>query len=900
MIFKKSNQVLLSIFIFILFSNNFVKAETELCSAPKFDNNNLSQHTHLRVINQDTLLYQNFDDTQSIRKLNFNDLFAIYTGNDQNFEFNKNNRIAVKSYTNSNDLIGWITRGDLLCGNQARINPDNGLESRIFIKANVKEFIDKDNKDRLSTITVSQRNDQSSYCRIEKCRELTRFDRYFVYAKKEHKNCKNQKEEQQQEQCYSYLLADKEKLESSDVLVGWVNNNQVFEWNNAYGLRISEALALPTKSNNNPEMTQKKLNSSNSSAEPNYICGYRTKEEALEDNPKNCYIKLHGGWIWYEYPHRMYLKEFSQESNPKIYKVTAPVTTDRTLATETLFNSNLSNLRRLDIMFLIDGTNSMAPSMKDVKKTMESIIDKLPKDIQYRFAFQIYRDKYAQDKEFGDYYPFSQSCDANDDNIKINKQKFVKKLNDAVKVTESDINSDDDHFENLYGGIKKAAKQLRKSCPEHMKILFVLGDAGYSPTAQLDKHKRETIDTNVINQLLTGNSSQDTSYKSDNLGIHTKPIISFFIQTENKKPNSPDYDKAYQKFTEQANYFINQLRESMQSRFEKLGIEYNDNEYILTINSDISKSITQTIKSYARPNLLSEFDSRVRGGEAPVDALKSLIGDPAYGNIPGLYIDQIAASECKTIKDCKTPRKDLVADFYIKESPYVIEDIWMLKNDYEQLTADLNNAMTIIQDTKKGSAKNKLIEVALTKSIETRLRQYGSKLTDDDKNKYTMAEIYREKLNTAMPIDSPLFNLKIGEVKDLDNCVIDKLFDWIYDHKEIMKKLTDFNKALPICGTSTISDEDQVKAGKEAIKHFPPKCGRSDAELAEARNKLLTQCEISSEREYLFKNLINITTPYSVFSFPSDNMSVYHNLGSYQSNEDKTKNSMWIPRGILP
>lgn len=857
---------LILLILIILYGNNIIQAAS-LCSDKKL-NGEYSDSVSLRIINQDTELYKSFDDSQATQALDFDERLSIYNPNTaKSFDYYKNNRLAVRKF-NESDLLGWVNVKDMLCGTNVMINPDNHLESRVLVRTKPLEFIE--DKDRqVATATVSHHYDKPSFCRTKDCRKLQRFKRYFVYAKVATKGCKNN------ETCFNYLLADKSRLEDGNTLVGWVNGDYIFNWNNSYGLRISESLPVSSSTR---------------------VCGYKTLEDAqnakdTKNNKDNdCYIELFGGWEWYERSDRLYLQYFAKEESPKIYKVIAPVTTSRTLtSSEKVLPPTLGNLKRLDIMFLIDGTHSMKTSMEQVKETMEQIINNLPKNIQYRFAFQVYRDKYAKDYEFGDRYPFSQNCDANKDNLEKNKKTFIEKFTKAIQTTESDHNSKDDHYENLFGGLVEAGNQLRKNCREHMKLLFVLGDAGYSNKNQKTLHGRNDVSIEEVLSLLQGHTNFDNT-DDNNSQKNRQPIISFFIQTKNKSPDNDDYKNAYRDFTRQANYIVKALAQSMEVRFKKAGIKQIKSEHLFSLNPDINKEIMETVKNYAQPSLLSDYQSRVDAGESEVEAINALIGDKKYGNVPAILFDQILVSECPDLESCKKSRKDLIAEFFIKESPYIVEDIWMLKDSYQHLLSDIDKLAITVKDVVTMNEKKQAITKSLLGSIEIRL---GRSLEKKEKVEDTIAEIY-QRLGIATPIDSPLFNFTFDEIEKLDNsCIISNILGWIHAYSKLMPILERSENALPVCGIGSIQSKE------EAIRYFPPYCGRSKEEILKEQNKLIEVCKPKEVEKKYFNNLITLKSPYTtIFQLPSRSMSIYHNLGS--DDEDKVKDAMWIPKGMLP
>jgi len=854
---------------FILFiglsciSINTAIAGNNICSDNRFDED-VPSGLVLRIINEGTSVFLDKETSTPQSKLHF--------GKSLSATEVSGNRFYVKD-TNSDTAIGWVDRENLLCTKRSMI-ADNGLEGRVFIKTE-ERVRTGDDIERYQSLEVSQ-SSATMKCANE-CRKLSRFSGFFIYATQAAKDCKTTPTNMP---CVKYLIADKPILDLDDILVGWVSSDDVFLWNNAYGLRLSESFIGEGK-------------------EYKYICGYRTLEEAKQANKKECAIQLTGGWVWYETSTRMLLQDSFNEDEGKFYKVISPMAGERVDLSKST-SIGIGNLKHMDIVFLVDGTKSMLPAMSSVRQVMRDITDKLPKGIQYRFAFQVYRDSYAKDNEFGDGYPFSSSCNANEQTLEKNKKEFISNLDVALDATKNDSAAGDrDHQENIFGGIKRASKALRLNCPEHMKLLFIIGDTGYSPANQRNYYHRTPIAIEYILKLLDGenNSSQKNQDIDDESGKIDKQILAFFLQTENKKPvEDTDYQQAYTDFTKQAEWLVNGLSNRAKERLKTVGIEskLETSDYLYSLNEDnLPERIATTIKQYAKPVAITEFDSRVAAGEAPADVIKSMMGDPRFGNIPGRLVEQIIASKCSNnTESCKAGKIDKIVEFYIKDTPDIVEDIWMRKKDYKILLEDIRKLAKDVSGAKDIEIRRVKLASTLIKGIEKRLGS-GMPLNAVEKGK-TVAEIYRDKLKLAVPIDSPLFNIPLNKFETLPICVIERLSEWIVDYAEIMGLIQTADDRLPLCGTQG------VDKAEEAVRYMPPRCGRTDEQLLLAKEKILQGCSVG--KEYL-RNLVNLELPIETeFKFPSSSMRISHPFGNYNddSSSKKPADIMWVPKNLLP
>ncbi|MBU0477169.1 VWA domain-containing protein [bacterium] len=842
-----------------------------LCTEPRFDEGKLGNTTILRVLNQDAPAYKNPNDTSPSNQLNFGDVLAIYDDN-----FYENERIRVKSFHTGDD-VGWVKREDMLCGNKAR-TAENGLTARIFVRTD--DITYSNDEDRLQGLEVSQRYDGMK-CGDE-CQKLSRFTGYFVFAKKQVSDCQRTEELL----CSKFLIANKLELTGSDVLVGWIGSDNAFEWNNGYGLRGSESLAK----------------------KDGFICGYRTLEEAKKDTKENCYAKMAGGTAWYERENRMLmLDKISDEKGNNIYKVIAPLRKDGFVDISKEKTKAIGDLRRLDIMFVIDGTHSMTPSMDAVKRTMNKLVGGLPTGVQYRYAFQVYRDAYAEDKNLGDYHNLPDSCDINEDTLNEERDKFIKKLEESVKTTTNDTTSprpDKDPEENLFGGMNQAIMHLRGNCPEHTKILFVIGDTGYSGLNQKSYGQPE-LKIEPLVDYLKGEAKLSDSESGNTEQGTTKPIVPFFLQAENKDPGNERYENAYNLFTRQANSFVDAILADVRQRFTKLNIEQKieNQDYVYLINDNmLVDRITETLKQIAKPTLFSEYETRKENGESTDEAIRNMVGDPRYGNTLGVVYDQIILSECSSVSECKEQKVDVIREFYIRESPDLAMDIWMQPDRFAVFVNDMNDVKKTLAEVKNRDDKREAIKTVLTRLFDAKLNYSAAEHWPDS----TIAELYR-KLNIAVPEDSPLFNIKFKDFNELEQCVIENMSHWISSYTVFMKLIADEDRSLPICGTTTgvnIQDETGKDVGKlglktvdDAVSYFPPLCGRSTDELESIRKLIAEECPVGAKMQQL-NNLVTLKTPIGSSFLLPPTMSIKYCSGICE--ENAPPNMMWIPKIMLP
>ena len=345
---------------------------------------------------------------------------------------------------------GWILKQDVLCARTPMV-ADNGPELLFYIRTTTAP--------RETPETIAAYDSSSGG---KKIRELSRFDSYYVMD----------------EQDGRYLLSKQYSSDETNKLVGWVDKDKGFIWPTAFGLRPVETL------------------------ENEVVMAY-AKSDPKYESPIPI---IGGGSHWY----KIGLRIPAQQQQNDFYQVVLPISgtgmcqyqgNKYVVCPQGLKRSveiGSDSLQHVDILFLLDGTQSMQNYIEAAKHAARAIIDQVPKDshfkaLQFRFAFRVYRDQYASKNELDEGLPFGRILgpdgkftsvdDCNQDHAKENVVTFEKTMG-QVKASTDDH---DDFAENLNGGLDKALTDLRISCKQNAKILFVIGDSGYDPVAQRDK-----------------------------------------------------------------------------------------------------------------------------------------------------------------------------------------------------------------------------------------------------------------------------------------------------------------------------------------------------------------------------------------------------------------------------
>ncbi|MBF0446848.1 MAG: hypothetical protein HQL67_01465 [Magnetococcales bacterium] len=576
-------------------------------------------------------------------------------------------KVHALRYKGHQEMTGWMKKKDLLCRDQP-VKGDSGLEMKFFIKTNM---VARGKDQAPPTVQVYQDPEMKDCVGGQgNCREgASRFHMYFVF---------DQNEE-------AYLLADRFRLEEDDTVLGWVSKDDGFLWNNAFSIRPREDLLTPD------------------GQAAGTICTYENLSDAVSRNQTKC-SPVQGGNTWFKSALRIPVLEMVDSKNRHIsptglggtvnqrrfFKVALArpglvgrrVSDDKIaistgLASQIIpgFKSyeSLSSKKNVDIFFLLDATASMEPVFDAVRGTdkkrgvIQEIIEDLKnvqgfKETQFRFGFRVYRDPYA-DKLFpnglgdgvGEGHPLPSSCNLGPLEQGEAYNSFQSAITD-VRVSESDTS--DDYQENLYGGLAQVLEKDIVSCPDHLKILFVIGDNGYKSIVgkRLVKYKNPYNRETLVDLLKSG--------------IKGSNIIPFFIQTPSRAEGVSHpvaYRRAYDQFTEQTKYLLQ----------NSLPPNSFFGEHALRMDEDrMVDRLVSTVEKLGSSELIDEIILDVRGGAALSAVIERLRRERI--DIPGVYWHILKQGACGELGDqCENRVFDTTRIGYVEADDKVIEELWV-------------------------------------------------------------------------------------------------------------------------------------------------------------------------------------------------------------------------------
>ncbi|NFV80083.1 VWA domain-containing protein [Magnetospirillum aberrantis] len=507
-------------------------------------------------------------------------------------------RVGLSALNSNQDSAEWwVNSRDVLCSTTPLAH-DGGLERKFYVRTQPQVIVATQAKRGPSAIYISRRPGAGCGGALAGCAEVQRFDRLFIYA-----------EHQEGSKRY-YLLSRAPKL---GALLGWIDASLGWEWSSSYGIH--------------PKSDQ----------ESAFACIYKHKESAISGGAPSdpgC-IRLYGGrtrWLKDNEPLPV-LETFERDN---VVRIATPVRRQTGVVADA--QGEMRSLATgVDVVFVIDGTKSMLSHFLDIKKkflpefTSEIRSASNFSGLPIRFGAVIYRDKtlggpldrgqtISVDLPAGD-------CKARD------LGAFVKALPDHV--TEDDT---DDYWEDTIGGMTEGLDKLVRDCPDHMKIMIVLGDAGYRPGSR-DVPAAALVDApfprSEFHNLLRNMSRVRDSYV----------FLPVFIQTQRTAASELKcpacYDAAYGHFERDALNILHEYSNSLPKQYRK-----SDSQKVFQLNDGggASKKIVGLIKSFVNPDMIQEWN-RLRGtGMSPVQSTLQVSRE--FPDVPALVLESMQPAAC--------------------------------------------------------------------------------------------------------------------------------------------------------------------------------------------------------------------------------------------------------------
>ncbi|MCP4701483.1 MAG: VWA domain-containing protein [Gammaproteobacteria bacterium] len=671
--------------------------------------------------------------------------------------------------------LGWMRRQDLLCAN-IPLREDSSPELVAYIKTATALRGKKP-----AAVKVYLRP-EGKVCGKGGCTELSRFTGYYVFDRQNNR----------------YLLAGEYKVDDTVNLLGWLEKDKAFIANSGYGVRPREELRYKA----GDKLLNGKIVSPGSGliGEEKPVCAYLSVEDAQKK--RDCRPVL-GGDRWYEIGLRIpVLKRIEKRDAPKLYRVVMPLPGkgvcktkegDLALCPEFLARpadtEAFGQLNRIDVLFLIDGTHSMRKYLAPVKESVNKIIDKMKDDakfkaVQFRFGFRIYRDAYAGEREF-EVSPLPDSCESDP---RQNLKSFARDLK-RITTTKEDQTKSDDYEENLFGGIEKVIDDVWDSCEERVKVLFVIGDHGYSAEAQ-QARGRQAVAPGFLVDGMRGNKAKGQ-----------KQVIVFALQAPmdssvSNSMNSVRYD-AYQAFTRQMTQLITDKHIKSNIRHgPKTQQKVRDAFIFSTNDSKLSDKIVSTLAKYVQPALVKDIAERIKAGAPLIKLIEKYQGRKEFGNVPGLFWDLVVEGACRDLgKQCVDKRVlDTTFEGFMPVSKELSVDLWFSAASLRKYRLLLAEVVSNIDQVTKSEEMRKTFVHALQKSLENVIKKprYSEVCPRQQGNapkKCSLKNYLKRYGHLPVRQDSPLFRYTLDELMDknkVPECELQRLVRWIRNSYEIL------------------------------------------------------------------------------------------------------------------
>lgn len=678
----------------------------------------------------------------------------------------------------------WVEKNALLCSLSPVKHPNSQLEKRLYIRTPPQRIDDQATTQKPLTVLASHNPARTCTAPSASCQEINRFSRMFIYD--EAVDAAGQK---------SFLISFSPLLGENATLIGWIPADSGYIWSTAFAVH-------PSSDNEN-----------------DFICAYTTPEAARQAAPPTnmpnepCWKLLAGEARWITDLEPLPLLESPQKGDNSVLHVASEANQDKRRISASSSDVPEIGLNGADVVFVIDGTNSMGEHIRraagEFIPAITNAVINNPEHggIPLRFGYVIYRDKRlgeGKDKGKSLVYGLPEACTTS------NGKEFMEKLA-TVEVTRND---DDDYWEDTVDGMSLALEAFDSGCEKHVKIMIVIGDAGLKP---LPVRKNERQQDRHIDEM----RMKPVLDKIELLQKRT-PILPFFIRTPKLSTagmkNPEEYLAAYDHFERDAQYIVKFMIEQARKYSENIAPQ-NGLERVYTLPPEkemkATDSIVQRIAQSTVTEVMGGLRQKVVAGTTPIDALRSLkqrgIAVPMY------HLEFVNISTCESyIKSspelrerakiespatlCAEGREVQVRDFYIKRKTtlYRIEDnaikvidrshpiavkVYVAWANLVSWTISLKKVEDKVVGARTLQEKTDKLGEALIGLIQKILG--GNPAYDEVKE--TPLEYTLRVLSFPVSLDSSLLNYRMEELSKLNRSEFYALLDWIRRSRELLE-----------------------------------------------------------------------------------------------------------------
>jgi len=371
-----------------------------------------------------------------------------------------------------------------------------------------------------------------------------------------------------------------------------------------------------------------------------------------------------------------------------------------------------------------------------------------------------------------------------------------------IQASNQSVNEKDDYAENLFGGLKKAIQDLR-SCKEHTKLLFVIGDHGYDEKAR-EARRDSVLSMFDLQQLIRQRKSDNNRW------------VTFFIQTPNNISGAKHpkyYQLMYENYKNQGhdflteifdgaqanpeNYFIH-LQSEMAAEQQKMDCTQLNTRTHLSVNL-LEERIVCSVKGFSKSRVIDEIIVDLRGGTALEEVIEKLQNE--HTDMPGLFWDFIKQEGCGVLgEQCKTRVYDTSLEGYLPVTDDITLDVWMNASQVLDWKQDILSIFEKGFNQLKSTDKREELARAVAEDLKQRLRK-----PEMDANE-TYADYVQRQFGLPVRVRSPLLSYDPTQLQDSDkipDCEIDRLAVWATNVGEMLgiiyegKFRPDYKSLLP-------------------------------------------------------------------------------------------------------
>lgn len=647
-------------------------------------------------------------------------------------------------YPGAGDALFWIDRSTVMCRSTPLTDPKTNVEKKVFIRTETRL------KDDRGSAVAAYPNRDLTGCTGDSCRRLSRFELYFVLSETED----------------AYLVGQHLTWEDArQKLVGWVPKDEAIAWNWAVGLRPQLDLVAPDGGTGS-------------------VCAYVSMEDAR--NRTDCQPIL-GGPEWFRFASRLPViaehRDMWEIAAPGAGVATTARSANAVMVDPASFGDTptgpIGSFKSIDLFFLIDGTRSMTPYIDGlvgrgdgpglIERIRGALAEKFGRGASLRFGFRIYRDTTAEGGEsIGEGMPLDgEACGTlSQSALDDNHRRFTDRLSDVETTGERG----DDYYEDLLAGIDQASKDM-SGCDDHLKLLFVIGDAGYDAERQI----------RVQGAALT---PERAFARFDGFD---KGLAFFARAPRDPAIQHPAALGAWDAFEADAMAMLGGSKSLAE-------IDAEPQTFFLDIapgaaGSDaFLEALVARVDAVTQPDILTDITIDLRGGAA----LESVIARLRDGNVdvPGFFWKMVERSACDDLgQQCHEGIYTGVQRLFIPFSDDLELEIWMTRDELSDWRRFIDAAL----DTESALRERRVALVsAMTKSLEDILGepQYDGLVP--------IADWLERYSGVPGRFRSPLLAYSAVELENRDivpRCELDRLFNWLKAVRGILYEVDDGNLA---------------------------------------------------------------------------------------------------------